>query len=171
MRGIVVYESLWGNTEKVARAIAAELELSMSVTLADSDQAPDSLSGYDLVVVGGPTHAFSMTRAATRAGAVKENGAPHAPGRGIREWLSVLQPGSPAVQAWAFDTRVDKPRLPGSAARAARHELRALGFDVKAKPESFRVHGYSGPLLDGELQKAAKWARKLLKPASPSPQS
>ena len=171
MRALVVYESLWGNTEKVARAIAAELELSMPVTLTDSDRAPDSLDGYDLIVVGGPTHAFSMSRAATRAGAVKENGAPHAPDRGIREWLSILQPGSSIVQAWTFDTRVDKPRLPGSAARSARHELRTLGFTVDAKPASFHVHGYSGPLVEGELEKAALWVRNLVKTISPTPHS
>jgi hypothetical protein len=65
------------------------------------------------------------------------------------------------VRAVAFDTRVNTPRLPGSAAKAARHELRSLGFDVGTKAKTFRVHGYEGPLIDGELERAAKWARAL----------
>lgn len=162
MRAIVVYESLWGNTEKVARAVAEELSKSMSVEVVDAEVAPASLEGYDLVLVGGPTHAFSMTRPSTREGAVKQNGAPHAPARGIREWLDTVQHLAKPVPAVAFDTRVDSPRLPGSAAKAARHELRSLGFAVYEKPKTFRVHGYEGPLVDGELERAAAGARGLI---------
>ncbi len=90
MRALVVYESLWGNTEQVARAVAAGLAVHADVEVVDSDAAPLSVVGYDLLVVGGPTHAFSMTRAATRADAVKSHAAPHEPGRGIREWLTSL---------------------------------------------------------------------------------
>ncbi|MGZ8803735.1 MAG: flavodoxin family protein [Microbacterium sp.] len=163
MRAIVVYESLWGNTEKIARAVAEELAKTGSVEVVDVDSAPDSLEGFDLVVVGGPTHGFSMTRPSTRATAVSQNGAPHAPDRGIREWLDGLAHVSSPVPAVAFDTRVDSPRLPGSAASAARHELRSLGFSVgPVKPKTFRVHGYEGPLVDGELERATEWARSLV---------
>ncbi|QWT25492.1 flavodoxin domain-containing protein [Subtercola sp. PAMC28395] len=186
MRALVVYESLWGNTEQVARAIASELESTMSVELVDSDSAPPTVDGYDLLVVGGPTHAFSMTREATRDGAVKQNGAPRAPKQGIREWIAQLpadephpsdshtsdshtsdshtsesHPSERHLPAITFDTRVDAPRLPGSAAKGARHELRSLGFDVRIKPRSFHVHGYGGPLVSGELAKAAAWAREF----------
>lgn len=161
MRALVVYETLWGNTEKVARAVAGELEKTMSVDVVDSDAAPASTDGYELVMVGGPTHAFSMTRAATRKGAVEQNGAPRAPSRGIREWLGELHAVTSPVRAATFDTRVDKPRLPGSAAKAARHELRSLGYDVSAKAKTFRVTGYEGPLIDGELERAAEWARQF----------
>lgn len=75
MRAIVVYESIWGNTEKLARAIADELATRMPTEVISSDSAPDSLDGFDLAVVGGPTHAFSMTRPATRRTAVETNGA------------------------------------------------------------------------------------------------
>lgn len=161
MRAIVVFESLWGNTEKVARAIARGLESGMPVEVVDAESAPSNVADYDLVVVGGPTHAFSMTRRTTRAAAVQGNGAPRAPERGIREWLDELTPVSPPKRAAAFDTRVAEPRIPGSAAKAARHELRSLGFDVTAKAETFRVHGYEGPLVDGELDRAESWGRAL----------
>ncbi|WP_024820798.1 flavodoxin family protein [Arthrobacter sp. 31Y] len=162
MRALVVYESLWGNTEQVARAIAARLAVHADVEVLDSDAAPLSVDGYDLLVAGGPTHAFSMTRAATRADAVKSHSAPHEPGRGIREWLNQLERPSTEVPAVVFDTRVDKPRLPGSAAKAAKHELRSLGFDTSVKQRTFRVHGYEGPLLDGELDRATEWAVDIL---------
>jgi hypothetical protein len=162
MRALVVYESLWGNTEKVARAIGARLAVNADVEVLDSDAAPLSVEGYDLLVLGGPTHAFSMTRAATRAEAVKSHAAPHEPGRGIREWLNQLERPSAEIPAVVFDTRVDKPRLPGSAAKAAKHELRSLGFDTSVKQRTFRVHGYEGPLLDGELERATAWTGDVL---------
>ena len=162
MRALVVYESLWGNTEKVARTIGARLAPGADVEVLDSDAAPVSVEGYGLLVVGGPTHAFSMSRAATRADAVTSHAAPHEPARGIREWLSQLERSSDGIPAAAFDTRVDKPRLPGSAAKAARHELRSLGFNTSLKQQTFRVHGYEGPLLDGETERAALWADTVL---------
>ncbi|MHA7274426.1 flavodoxin family protein [Arthrobacter sp. TMT4-20] len=162
MRALVVYESLWGNTEKVARAIGARLAVNADVEVLDSDAAPTLVDGYDLLVVGGPTHAFSMTRASTRADAVKSHSAPHEPARGIRDWLNQVERPSTEIPAFAFDTRVDKPRLPGSAAKAARHELRSLGFDTQVKQQTFRVHGYEGPLLDGEIERATEWAGDLL---------
>jgi hypothetical protein len=161
VRAIVVYESLWGNTEKLARAVASGLGLTMSVELVDTDAAPATVEGYDLVVVGGPTHAFSMSRPSTREQGVDEKGAPHAPGRGIREWLDALPPSTAHTPAAAFDTKVESPRLPGSAAKAALKELTSRGFETPMAPRTFRVHGYEGPIVDGELDAAAAWGREL----------
>ncbi|WAB85003.1 hypothetical protein OVN20_05480 [Microcella daejeonensis] len=166
-RALVVYESLWGNTERVARAIARELELRMTVVIENAETAPTVLDGFDLVIAGGPTHAFSMSRASTRQSAVLNNAAPRVVDRGLREWLDRVLPVPRPIAAAAFDTRVDSPRLPGSAAKAARHELRSRGFDVRARARTFRVHGYEGPLLDGELDGAAEWVRELLREIPP----
>jgi flavorubredoxin len=161
MRAIVVYESIWGNTEKVARAVAAELESSMTVELFDTDSAPALLDAYDLVVVGGPTHAFSMSRPATRETAVSTKGAERAPVRGIREWIEAAGSTLRDIAVAVFDTRVETPRMPGSAAKVARRALGAHGFNTTVDAESFRVHGYEGPLVDGELERATLWAREL----------
>lgn len=162
MRAIVIYESLWGNTEQIAQAVARGLEATMTVELVNAEDAPPRVEDYDLVVVGGPTHAFSMSRPSTREGAApKTTVAPRVVTRGIREWLDSLSPVTSGIRAATFDTRVDTPRLPGSAAKAARHELRSLGFDVSAKAQTFRVHGYEGPLIDGELDRAVSWASEL----------
>lgn len=163
MRALIVYESLWGNTEGVARAIAEQLQTAMSVDVIDADAAPTNVDGFDLVLAGGPTHAFSMSRPSTRGNAVSQHGAPWAPARGIREWLAALEHAPHGTRAATFDTRVDRPRLPGSAARAAKQELHSLGFDIVAKQKTFRVHDYAGPLLDGELQRAAEWAKEIVR--------
>ncbi len=74
--------------------------------------------------------------------------------RAIREWLDDVRPVTHALKTATFDTKVNSPRLPGSAAKAARAELRARGLDVSTPPQTFRVHGYEGPLVDGERERA-----------------
>ncbi len=61
MRALVVYESMFGNTEAVARAVAGGLSGSMEVEVYEVSRAPSPVTGpIDLLVVGGPTHAFSL---------------------------------------------------------------------------------------------------------------
>lgn len=168
MRALVIVESLWGNTEQVGRAVAEALEAAGSVELASSETAPARVDGFDLVVVGGPTHAFSMSRPATRSAAVTDQGAPRRVERGIREWLDSLERPERPIPAFAFDTRVDRPRMPGSAAKVARRELRSIGFDTPLPARTFRVHGYSGPLLDGELERARAFGREVASAAMPA---
>ena len=126
--------------------------------------APSPLpANVDLLIVGGPTHAFSMSRSATRHDAVAQGAAPDDESRGIREWLTGLPP-TPQVSVATFDTRVDKVRrLPGSAARSASKVVtrRRLGRVVSV--ESFYVEGVDGPLLDGEVERAGAWARSLVR--------
>jgi hypothetical protein len=77
----------------------------MTVEVVDSDAAPDAVEGVDLLVVGGPTHAFSMTRKSTREQAGSQQHAPHVPTRGIREWRDTLHRAATPIRAVAFDTR------------------------------------------------------------------
>jgi hypothetical protein len=163
MRALVVYESMFGNTKAVANAVADGLATRMPVDVVEVGTAPPVV-GDDvaLLVVGGPTHAFGMSRPGTRrdAGKQAEHGLVSA-GIGLREWLTAVHDGSGGVAATAFDTRIDRPRLPGSAARAAEKRLRRLGFRTIAAPESFYVAGTQGPLLDGELERARRWGDEL----------
>ena len=162
MKGIVVYESWFGNTEHVARAVAAGLSARMETELIPVDQAPVDISGrYDLVVVGGPTHAFSMSRPTTREDAMRQ-GATGRHATGIREWLDRLPEQPYAGVAAAFDTRVEKVRhLPGSAAKKAAKVLHRHGLVMLEKPQSFYVSGVDGPLLDGETDRAEMWGQAL----------
>jgi hypothetical protein len=86
---LVVVESMWGNTRAVADVVAAGLGHQCPVL--DVSEAPAALpADLRLLVVGGPTHALSMTRQRTRKGAV-EQGAPDVHTElGIREWLATL---------------------------------------------------------------------------------
>lgn len=165
MRALVVYETIWGNTGELARAIADGLRSSEGVDEVDVVEvasAPDSIDpDVDLVVVGGPTHAFSMTTAKTRESA-KQQGATRIPERGIREWLEALAAPSSPVAVATFDTRTVKPRLPGSAAKKALKELVSKGFRPVEHAVTFSVHGYSGPIADGELTRAREWGATLV---------
>ena len=168
MRALVVYESMFGNTQQVAEAVAAELRAAgADVDLTEVGRAPSDLTGVDLLIVGGPTHAFGMSRASTRADAVKQNdgAAVVSPGIGIREWLDLLPAPEGTVRCAAFDTRVRPPRVPGSAARAADRRLRHLGLLVVAPAMSFWAGGTKGPLRDGELERVREWASGLVSSA------
>ena len=159
-RSLIVCESMFGNTRAVADAVADSLAAQFdSVDVVDVDDAPNSLTGVSLLVVGAPTHALGLSRPSTRQAAQKE-GAPAPAERGVREWLATLGRPAEPMRAAVFDTRVRKPFLPGSAARAMRRRLRRRGFRVLA-PMSFAVSGTPGPLVDGELDRARRWAAAL----------
>jgi hypothetical protein len=164
MGTLVVVESIWGNTDSIGRAIAAGIGGKVEVVTAE-DAPPTIPDGVDLLVVGGPTHAFSMTSAKTRESA-RQQGATTIPSRGIREWLDELPPTSRPVRVATFDTRTVSPRLPGSAAKKAMKRLVQRGFQPAAKPETFGVHGYEGPLADGELGRATEWGAGLARDLS-----
>jgi flavodoxin len=161
MNALVIFESMWGNTEKVARALAAGLETRAAVEVLDvAGEVPSELTGVDLVVVGGPTHAFSMSRESTRKDAVAKGAAAGHAQRGIREWLDGLPEGDVAVAT--FDTRVGKVKhLPGSAAKKAAKEVRRHHVGRVIDSESFYVDDMEGPLLDGELERAEEWGVAL----------
>jgi hypothetical protein len=162
MRALVVYESMFGNTEVIARAVADGLGSALETAVVEAGSAPSALGDFTLLVVGAPTHAFGMSRPSTRQDArQRARGRVVSEGEGLREWLANLQPATNATQAAAFDTRIDKPRVPGSAARGAERRLRRLGFVVAADAESFFVTDVAGPLLHGEVERAQRWGADL----------
>jgi hypothetical protein len=159
VRALVVYESMWGNTGQVAEAVARGLGGAPTVEVGDVPTT--GVDDLDLLVLGGPTHAFSMTRESTR----REAHAQGAPGggeeRGIRELLTQLPHHLPVAVA-TFDTRVAKARhLPGSAAKAAEKDLRQHHHARVVARESFFVEDSPGPLLPGELERAEAWGTQL----------
>lgn len=159
MRALVVVESIWGNTEAIGRTIAAGL--GPGATLTTADAAPTTLPrDLDLLVVGGPTHAFGMSRPDTRA-AAHDQGATLVPARGIREFIAGLATPPRGTRVATFDSRMVSPRLPGSAAKKAMKRLVALGYEPLARPETFGVYGYTGPLAEGEVARAEAWGRHL----------
>ena len=159
MKALVVYESLFGNTEQVAQAITAGMSQHGDVELMEVTEAREvATDALDLIVLGGPTHAFSMSKPSTREEAVVRGATHGSTTYGLREWLEQLHKGPHTELVATFDTRVRKVRrLPGSAARGAAKIVRGLGYSSAAHAESFYVEDVSGPLLEGELDRARAW--------------
>lgn len=165
LRALVAYESLFGNTERVARAVAAGLRLEgVDATVVDVSRAgPVDLALIDLLVVGAPTHGLldEPTGEPTRRRAPRGP-----PGRGgdrcVREWLHAVDQSGHRVLAATFDTRVTKVRyLPASASRRAARELVGQGHTMVGAPMGFLVHGVSGPLEPREMDRAIAWLRSV----------
>ncbi len=164
---LIVCESQFGNTRAVADAIAEGLlrdngtEGSPGVQVVPVHEAPQEIpADVTSLLVGGPTHAFSMTRASTRADAVKQG----APGGhddiGIREWIEQVQPRAD-LPVYTFDTRIHVKLLPGSAAKKAAEALRDRGFARAERGMTFWVEGTPGPVSEEELEKARSWGVEL----------
>ena len=161
-RALVVYESMFGNTRTIAQAVADGVSSAMDTELVEVGDAPTRIpNDVSLLVVGGPTHAFGLSRGRTREDAARQAG--HrviSATKGLREWLSEVH-GRPGLAAVTFDTRIERPRVPGSAARAAERKLRRGGFTIAVPARSFYVTGTTGPLSDGEADRARRWGEGI----------
>jgi hypothetical protein len=160
MRALVVVESMFGNTRKVAEAVGKRLAADMTAEVVVDVGVAGTVLDDDvgLLVVGAPTQGHGLSRQAAR----RAQGLPGSAGPGLRAWLAALQPRR-GLMAAAFDTRFDKPRwLTGSAAVAAERILLRRGCRLVAPAESFFVAATKGPLLDGELDRAGDWATRLV---------
>ncbi len=170
MNTLVVYDSLFGNTERVAQAVAGALRAfgevqAVRIEPSQPDEIkrqeilrqyrvtgvrlepahPVELQGVDMLILGCPTQAFKATPA-------------------MLSFLETISPASLSGMAVScFDTRARGPF--GSAARAMARKLQKMGVSLLLPPESFFVKGMQGPLKSGELDRAAAWARMLFKKA------
>ena len=137
----------------------------MDVVLVDTAHAGPPAEDTALIVAGGPTHTFSMTRPATRVNAARQGASQATPDRGLREWLTDLPsrtPTTPGPAVVTFDTRINAVRhLPGSAARSAATLLRRKGYRLCGSPTSFYVSDVEGPLRPGEEDRATRWGRAV----------
>ncbi|MGZ8515047.1 MAG: flavodoxin family protein [Candidatus Limnocylindrales bacterium] len=167
MRALVVYESMFGNTRKVALAIAEGIATKMTVDTMEVGSAPAVVPpDVSLVVVGAPTHAHGLSTARTRTDAARRVDGPLVSnGFGLREWLASFRPGAGVIAA-AFDTRIKGSTLfTGSAATSAGRLLRKSGLGRVEPPRSFVLEGVTGPLQDriskDELDAARAWGVRL----------
>jgi len=170
MRTLIVYESMYGNTRRIAEAITEGLMPGSEVDMLPVGQAtPQDVAWADLVVVGAPTHAHGMSSPTSRRSAadmVVKPGSnlqlePEAEAVGIRDWLASL-PKASGKAAVAFDTRIKAPSIiTGRASVGIAKALRAHGFELATEPESFLVTSHN-ELIDGELERAREWAAGLV---------
>ncbi len=153
MQALVIYDSAFGNTAKIAQAIAQGLGTEAQ-HIGDVDLT--QLSTLDLVVVGAPTQKMGILES-------------------MKAWLDALPDGSlKGVQTAAFDTRIDPADVPSRAERFmarvflkrfAAEPINALltakGGQALITPAGFFVMDTEGPLRDGELERAAAWGRQM----------
>jgi len=157
MKTLIVYDSVFGNTEQVARAIGNSLGSKETVeTFRVSDVQQEHLTGLGTLIVGSPTRAFKPTKAIT--GFLKK----------------IPSNGLSGVRVAAFDTRISTAdvksrllnllvKLFGYAAQPIADKLEKKGGKLIVPPEGFFVKDSEGPLKDGELERAANWAKTVLK--------
>jgi len=155
---LVVYESFWGNTAAIARAIADGIGDARAMT---TDEAtPELVATTDLVVVGAPILGFQLPTEDMRTSLPAQHGAPGPADishPSMRAWLDALPPGQGACAT--FETRISWS--PGSSAKAIEKALTSAGFTAIAPVGKFIVAGKYGPLKDGELERARAWGREL----------
>jgi flavorubredoxin len=156
MNAIVVYESVWGNTAAVARAIAEGLGGQAFAT----DEVPaDQLESAELIVAGAPVFGFSLPTEAMRSKITPEAGeaAPNLAHPSLRSWLDALPRGK--GKSAAFETRIWwSPR--GATSTIAK-KLKDRGYPPVAKGAKFVVKDKTGPLREGELERARAWGAEL----------
>jgi len=162
----VVYESHWGNTAAVARAIAEGIGGGTRALTTDK-AAPAVLAEVDLLVVGAPVIAFGLPREGMRrqlAGDVKAPAPADVAHPLMRDWLD----GLARAHAWsaAFETRIWWS--PRGATATIEAKLRRAGYRKAARSERFIVAGSYGPMRDGELERARSWGAALVTSLEPA---
>lgn len=159
MKAVVVYESLWGNTGQIAKAIADGLG-GDAVALTTAQATPEALAGVDLVIAGAPVIAFNLTNENTRPrpGSLPPGmPKPDVSHPMMRSWLAELPAGS--GRCAAFETRVRGPF--GHTTKTIRDMLESKGYACVADPLSAIVTGKYGPLKTGETDRARAWGAAL----------
>ncbi len=167
MKAVVVYESHWGNTAAIARAIADGIGEEAQV-LSTDEASEAALADVDLLVAGAPVIAFRLPSDEMRESiAGTANKAPRPPDLShpsLHAWLDSLPKGH--GRAAAFETRLRWS--PGGATGAIEHGLERAGYRAEARPGKFIVKGTYGPLRDGELERARRWGTELRSSVSSS---
>lgn len=139
MKSLVLYDSNFGNTQKIAEIIAVFIG---GKAVSIKEFTSKELEGVHLLVVGSPINAWRPTV-------------------GITAFLYNLKPLQlKRISVAAFDTRV-KSFLSGNAAKRIAKALSAAGGDLITPPLGFYVKKNEGPLLEGEIEKAESWATHL----------
>ena len=147
MKALIVYDSVYGNTEKVARAIGEAMTPSGEVkVLRAGDTNSSELASVGLLIVGSPVHGGRPTPA-------------------VQDFLNKMaQQSLKGIKVTTFDTRATSKfaKIFGNAAGRIAGQLTKKGGVLVVPPEGFFVTGTKGPLKEGELERAAAWAKGIL---------
>ena len=145
MKVLVVYDSVYGNTEKIAGAIGDAITGDVKVLRA-GDASPAQLEGIDILIIGAPTQGGK-------------------PSQAMQGFLKKITPDTvDGLNVASFDTRISAKWVGifGYAAGRTGKNLEKKGGNLILPPEPFFVKGTEGPLKEGELERAADWARQII---------
>jgi hypothetical protein len=159
MEAIVVYESVWGNTAAIARAIAEGIGGGTQAFATDA-VPPERLAAADLIVAGSPVFAFSLPSEAMRERILQsetDGPPPDLSHPSLRSWLDALPAGH--GRAAAFETRIWWS--PRGATGTIEKKLANAGYARLVKAEKYVVQDKHGPLREGESERARAWGRTL----------
>lgn len=157
MKALIVYDSVFGNTEKIAKAIGDSLAgLECAEVVKVTEVKLEQLQGTDLLIVGSPTRAFKPTKAI------------------VDFLIRIPSGGLKGIDVAAFDTRVNTEdvnsrilngfvKIFGYAAKPIADKLQKKSGNLIIPPEGFFVKDSEGPLKEGELERAAQWAKQVMK--------
>jgi flavodoxin I len=152
MKVLVIYDSEFGNTERVAQAMGEAIGGEVQKV---TDVQPGRLAGLDALIVGSPTQKFQ-------------------PLASIKTFVKDIPPGKlDGVKVAAFDTRIALEdadsailnffvKLFGYAAKPIADQLAKKGGELAMPPEGFYVEGTEGPLKEGELERAMEWVKQII---------
>ena len=139
MNALVIFDSNYGNTQKIAEAIGEELN---AKTINVSDFNQDELTGIELLIVGSPIIGWR-------------------PAEKMGKFLDSLEKDSlKGIKASAFDTRMNV-WYSGNAYNKIAKKLEKAGAEIAFESKGFFVKDKEGPLVEGEIEKAVEWARSM----------
>jgi flavorubredoxin len=134
-KAVVIFDTRYGNTRKVAQALAKGIHKNPIevATFNIHDAKIGTLSGYDFIAIGGPTHYATASKP-------------------MKDFLKELeQTNLRGKYGFAFDTRVDS-FWAGSAAKVIERKLKASGLQI-VRPHSSAIVSRSE---EGEKSKEAE---------------
>lgn len=141
---LVIYDSVYGNTEQVAKAIAGSVSGEVRIARV-GEITPSGMGPTDVLIMGSPTMGGRPTEA-------------------MQKFLAEVADGSlKGLKVATFDTRYTGRfvKMFGFAADRIMSVLTAKGGETALPPEAFYVKGKRGPLADGELERASNWAKRI----------
>ena len=144
MKALVIYDSQYGNTEKIAQAIGKGFTGDVKV-LKVGEVKPADIAWAATVVIGSPTQGGRQTAA-------------------IKAFVEKLPADAfTGKRLAAFDTRAKSfiVKLFGWAATKIEDSLKGKGGNITAQPQGFFVKATKGPLVEGEEARATTWAKAI----------
>ena len=154
MKALIVYDSIYGNTRKIAQSIGGAITGDVKVLRAGEVNLSE-LESISFLIVGSPTQGFRATKP-------------------IQAFIESISGDTlKGVNVAVFDTRIPANevgkglrllmKMGGYAAPRIAQALNKKGGNLVAPAEGFFVKDKEGPLKEGELERAISWAKEMTK--------